>query len=238
MVTIWESMPAYWKFLLEDVDDNEEYTYLMSLDKVSQSKEQNRMVYNMYINDDSMMFKYTKRWIERGLRIDEETYRKAFNILYDCTHISKFRDFQYRLNLGKMTLNEDLCMWGITESNLCNLCKEEVETMTHLFYNCKYMQILVKYVYDLCELNCIEYSSEASDFILNTFLGQRSNIINFVAILAKQFVFRCRCQQTKLSVQKFICELEVIHNIEWAIAKAERKSDKHVKKWNPIFTYC
>ena len=59
----------------------------------------------------------------------------------------------------------------------------------------------------------------------------------FIGILAKQYIYKCRCAKKTVSIHRFLVELELIYNIEFSIAKSERKISKHVKRWSPVFLF-
>ena len=71
------------------------------------------------------MLKYANRWHERGLIFEQDQYLKAFKYYNYCTDVTKLRDFQYRLLLGKIVMNEDLYSWDITNENKCTFAVKQ-----------------------------------------------------------------------------------------------------------------
>ena len=70
----------------------------------------------MFIDDnDRSLSKYWYRWNKKRIDFDWHLYKKAFVNLHKCTKVAKYRDFQYRLLLGKVTLNAELTDWGILD---------------------------------------------------------------------------------------------------------------------------
>ena len=69
-------------------------------------------------------------------------------------------------------------------------------------------------------------------FILNNIHDNPTHIINFVCILLKQFLYKHRCLGKTPTKEKFVVELTVHHNIEFANVKRDNVLKKHVKKWS------
>ena len=89
-----------------------------------------RRVYDRLAYNDSLVEKYRERWSSReNLDITKDEFVKMFVNIPLYTKVSKYRDFQYRLNLGKIITNCDLKEWGLVECDLCSFCKKERETL-------------------------------------------------------------------------------------------------------------
>ena len=56
---------------------------------------------------------------------------------YYATNQIKLRSFQIRLNLRSIVTNVQLYVLDIASDNLCTFCREEPETLIHLFCDCK-----------------------------------------------------------------------------------------------------
>ena len=75
---------------------------------------------------------------------------KVSNVIYkelqetDKISIKCCQDFQRRLLLNKIFCNDLLVHWNKVESNICNLCKIEKQTIIHLFIECTYSKRLWK----------------------------------------------------------------------------------------------
>ena len=72
------------------------------------------------------------------------------------------------------------------------------------------------------------------NFILGTMVEPPSHIINFINVFAKQLIYKCRCQKKKVTVAKFIVELELQQQIEISVSKLENTVGKHMKRWGTI----
>ena len=169
--------------------------------------------------------------------MDIEKYREAFSVINQYTKVTKFRNFQYRLLLGKIILNVDLYDWNLIVSNCCTFCESDLEDTFHLFYLCHKVKPLIDLFYELCFSSGLDVTRNILDFLFNTVVNPKYHIINFLCIYVKQFIYKNRCQNKRISVQKFMVELELHQKIEYEIAKQELKVHKHVKRWSPIFYF-
>ena len=179
---LWDAIPSAWKALLRE-EVMGEPTRLLYNELVNVAPQtRNRKIYGQLIDSDTDWLKYYHRWVERGLEMDTELYRSAFQQLYPATEVTKFRDFQYRLILGKIVTNSDLLSWGITEHSNCTLCENGNETLILSFWECEEIQGLIDYFYRVCTNNQLNITRDLHSWILNVFTLPKTHIVRFIAI--------------------------------------------------------
>ena len=194
-----------------------------------------KKAYELLIEDWKAVEKYFLSWKEAGLQeIEYEEYRKKFVILHKTIKNAKLRAFQYRLLLNKIVTNIDLKKWKIISSDQCSLCKLAPETSIHLLYNCPVIQETVEYIDSICNTCNIGVTWSVENFILGNIAENPFHIINFMCIIAKQLVYRCRCMNTKFSITLFKQEMESIYDMELFNSKWNNKLGIHVRRWSPI----
>ena len=233
---LWENIPKEWKSKLEGIDDNETCEDQLLIELKTCKLNRNKKIYEKLVSDQSVLFKYANRWLERGLVFDLDRYITAFNSNMLCNKIIKYRDFQYRLLLGKIVLNVDLYAWGIIETDKCEFCKRSTETMTHIFYDCDVVKPFLNYFYELCA-KCGEFNQSKEDFLFNLVIDNANSILNFVSVLLKQFLYVKRCTKECPRLPQFIAMVELYQNIEFSTARTKNTVDKHVRRWSPIFAF-
>ena len=176
-----------WKLYLVDEElgaHSDLYTELFELS----ASARNKKVYLKLINDSQCMLKYAHRWISRGLDIDFVCYSECFKNLYKYMKISKYRDFQYRLLLGKIVTKEYLMQWGIAEDKKCTFCEVGTETISHIFYYCEKVREIHNIIYEFCEINNLEYLRSKEDFLFSSIVEPPQCIINFVLLVNSLFI--------------------------------------------------
>ena len=234
--SIMDAIPLYWKSLLQEAElgsPSSQYTEL------SKCKSRNRKIYDLLIYDPFPLLKYYNKWLEvpEFSSLEYAFYEKCFARLYCCTDISKYRDFQYRLLLGKIFTNNILYEWGIVDDAKCTFCGNEPENLMHLLWSCSEVKPLIDYVQWLCKERNIVIELNSANFILNYLHESSNHVINFVGILVKQFIYRCRCMKKVPKLEVLKLELEFMQSLEWANAKVAGRTVKHTRRWSPIFDF-
>ena len=149
--------------------------------------------------------------------------------------MTKLRDFLYRLLLGKIVVNVDTKEWGLTPDDTCILCKQSQETLLHLFWSCPKTQMLITWFQEICDMNAINVNLDVYSFILNRIHDNRFHICNFIGVLLKQYIYRCRCMKKVPSITAVSNELEYCFKLELANARLDNKVNKLYKRWSPIY---
>ena len=225
------AIPGNWRNMLKSnvSGENTKSLYATLEGKVGVSQ----AVYDLMIEDKEYLRKYANRWSDHLESVDYEIYQKSFDNLSYCTKVPKYRDFQYRMLLLKIVTNQDLYKWGKITSDNCSLCGEQSESMKHLF-ECRKITGFIELLNDMCTKNDTEPVSFNS-FILNIVHNQAANIINYVCIMVKQYIYSCRCLGKIPTV--FGCKLRITdaYNIELFNAKKGSSVGKFMKRWSPIY---
>ena len=234
--TLHRVIPKEWIQWLKtpntDVATPELYTTL------GKSKNITRQAYNMLIFDPGAVLKYYAQWCEDGLNeLDYDFYVESFTRLYSSTRITKYRDFQYRLLLGKIFLNKQLHEWGIQESPKCSLCNQKDETLVHFFWECEQTQEIIGVIRELCSKNNITIELNEYTFILNRVHKNKFHIVNFICIFIKQYLYRQKCAQISPTKTGCYKEIEYAYLIEKANSNLDRTYSKFVQKWGTIFPH-
>ena len=114
-----------------------------------------------------------------------------FQCLYQCTSITKYRDFQYRLLLKKVVTNATLVEWKVTDNSNCTFCQAHPETEEHLFCSCRYVNALWSWLVEHCDIDVNRFTFTN---ILNiTITAEVKHTVNFIGMVILQYLYRMRC---------------------------------------------
>ena len=123
---------------------------------------------------------------------------------------------------------------GVTETDRCDLCKVEKETIKHFFVECPNAQAIWKGVQNFvkdefkCQLNLNAYK-------IITSMGSESPktkvFLNLVITITKQKLFTAKCQNQKPSVTSICNEILFIQDVDRQ--KAIRTGN--IKKYNNMW---
>ena len=120
---------------------------------------------------------------------------------------------------------------GIIDNNKCSFCAEDIETLPHLFWNCKitrsFWNNILNWIATFLDTK-IDFEVEELLF----FCPVNEPIpFNFIFLLAKQHIYFCRNKQKTPNLFNFLNFLNVTKQIEYNIAKKNNRLHKFHKKW-------
>ena len=169
-----------------------------------------------------------------GIELDKEIYSKAFKDILKITSIDKFRDFQYRLLLGKIFTNKQLYKWNITETPMCNICNTNViQDVKHLIIECKPSANLWQQLKnDLSNVPDCKWNPQS--IFLNNVHDNPLNIVNLLVVMVKQYIFQHKCLNTPLKYSQLTQELNFYCKFHYWNSKNANTTKKFNKRWQPV----
>ncbi len=72
-----------------------------------------------------------------GVQPDE--FKEYYSVPFSTTIYTKLRSFQFKISHNILFTNEKLFRIGLKQTDKCNFCKEETETLSHLFAKFKHL---------------------------------------------------------------------------------------------------
>ena len=230
-VSLTNAIPPVWKCFLKDEVMGQDNTQLYT--EVFQSPKISQLLYSKFVAGDSDLVKYANRWITGALpNLDREEYSKNFVSLLKVTKSTKLRDFQYRLLLGKLVFNDDLYKWGKRNSNECTFCGKHCESFQHIFVECEFTSNIWKAIKEMCDQFNIEAIIDINSVFMNSINSVTTHIINYICLIIKQYVYRCRCTDNKPVMWSE--EIDRIHDYELFESRNNGQLNRHCKRWMPI----
>ena len=157
---------------------------------------------------------------------DAIDWSTIFKNNYYATNATKLRSFQIRLNLRSIVTNIQLHVLDIASDNLCTFCREEPETLIHLFYDCKIVDAFWNNVFDwILARFRINVPS-------NNFHAQYVNnpLVNLMLLSARFLIYRCKHSKTTPNMPQYFNAITSTKKSEHYIAKKHNKLQFHYKK--------
>ena len=189
------AIPNRWKNILtRQVRKYEQYEHKYER-LLTKLKNRSKIVYSELISNSLTSVDFYNKWCvnilnETNLTLEE--YMNWFETLYKITNVTKLRDFQYRLLHKRLPTNRELKRWGIKQSDTCNFCIEEDGIQHTLFKCCHIHEIWVKWQKYILEKFCEALVVDFKMILTNNFVGKSKNIINTLALILKQYIYRCK----------------------------------------------
>ena len=230
------SLPWEWKNFFVT---NPKSTYFplppTTYDIMLQSKHKASSLIYSRINGDFLLLhnKYNKWTNDIGQEISSSVanFAKLHQTIYRTTNVTKYRSFQYRLLQRGLVTNIQLHRWKLIPSNMCTFCKIEEETILHLFYYCPEVQTFWKEIMHWVQERFSPKTIDISPRAVITSQICNLNVVNFISICAKQYIYRQRCMKDNLQIVNFKLLIKKIESIEKYIAIKNGKLSIHLKKW-------
>ena len=230
--SLTSAIPKLWKFFLKTPhlmdDSTSKFSELFSHKKVSQ------WAYRDMMSSQNALYKVAENWYKKAA-IDEniQAYVAHFKNIQAITNVVKYRDFQYRLLHNKIFCNDQLVHWKKVQSNICNLCEDSKQTIVHLMSECKYSRTLwekldqeFKKLHISCEFNF-------RNVLFNNVHENRSHVCNFLILVTKQYIFRCKCTDTIPVWIALLNEFKLVRAIE-RYNSSTSGFTKYSKRWSPV----
>ena len=124
---------------------------------------------------------------------------------------------------------------GVVENNVCNFCSTEKDTIFHFMCQCEHTQSFwVRFEMCLKEksFNCARFSINHT---LILFGHDRKTTtdegFDFILLHAKFFVYKCRLNKLKPTLETFINNLKYIYEVDKHVHLMEMTYEKFIKKW-------
>ena len=165
-------------------------------------------------------------------QISQKLWITEVNRIYVTTNIPKLRSFQYRLMHRALVTNINLYRWGMSTNNVCTLCSKECETITHLFVECECVTPIWLHIECfLANSVGVNIKLTSRDKLWGCILSKKRQVVNFILLAVRQYIYRQRCLRKDLSFTSLKSEILTLKNIEKYIAIKNNKEKQYTRKW-------
>ena len=151
----------------------------------------------------------------QGIFFWDRCYRKTMSIYFD----NKLKWFQYQTNRGSLKTNKILSKFIPEISQSCTFCGQEVETIKHLFWECRIVADFINSVMDNFTQNfdILRAEHNLKSFIFADF--EKKPIyspVNFATLYIRYYIWISRCRKSNLTQNNFLewfsRELKILKN--------------------------
>ena len=113
---------------------------------------------------------------------------------------------------------------GIIPSSACSFCGEADESLEHLFVTCHYTKKfwpeVIKYKKWMGNLDIEIEPLSNKDIMFGIMDCKRDLFVNHILLIAKKYIYSCRCNKTKPSIMVLNARIKIIHQFEMMVAKS------------------
>ena len=171
-----------------------------------------------------------KRWIEEGVDFGEN-WRKIYLMPYQVTKSTKLQSLQFRILNRYFPTKRFLFIRNVVDDPFCDNCGE-VETIHHCFFECSEIRTFWE---ELTRM--LNSRLPLGKRIILTrrkviFGGMKfTKVINFIVLLAKQFISRQRAQERTVNIRLFRSCVRKACNMD-RIAAMQNRDMERLERWS------
>ena len=163
---------------------------------------------------------------------DDNVWENMFTSLYKLTDDFKLKWLQMQIFHRILPTARLLHLYGVTDTDACTFCKTQVETITHLFWHCRKVNAFWR---DVTASLMSSHAISLVQVVMNTSLPGRDDSMQLLIILlGKQYIWRSRCLERRLSVNEFKQCVKAYYDIELFIARANDQVTRLNEMWKCI----
>lgn len=189
-------------------------------------------MYNSLINSVQNTNTAELKWTS-NLNIDIENWKQVCENTFKLSKDTTIQWFQYRLQHRILPVNTYLKNIGIKNCNKCNICKTEIESIQHLFWECdeikRIWQMLIEWIQN--KINKTIQLNLTSILFGNSENLQTSYPLNFIILHTKYSIYCSSRKNDKITLNEIKNFLLYRFNIEKTLAQKNMTIDKFNKLW-------
>lgn len=191
-----------------------------------------KFIYNDLVNKIVQLpLKKIEKW-EESLGVEISNMEGLFNILKSSCKDSYHYNFQYKFLHRIIPTNNFLYKIKLKDTQLCCFCKTDIETVEHLFYDCR----ITQQFWD-------SFIRKLKNFFHNVIFDKEKLLLGFVketpllnllVIITKKYIYKCKLNETLPSIIGLQCKIEHYRLCEHQIALKRNTVTKFESFWNPL----
>jgi hypothetical protein len=235
--SLMHCIPNEWKGIKKsDLHDKSEVK--RNVDKLRETVKVCKYVYSILLQNVKYVNTGHDKWSGCGISIAEDEWERIYKIPTNVTEQSKLQSFQYQILKRCTVTNKYLHLCKIKDNNLCQFCKMHIETIEHMFFDCK---IVHSFWIDVSrwlpkELDFRKFVSR-KNILLGDTECKNNVILNHLSILGKRYIYVNKCLEKELNVQGFVRTVTFCYMIEKNIAITNgnvKKTENFENKWKML----
>ena len=154
---------------------------------------------------------------------------KLFINNYYATNETKLRSFQVRLNLRSIVTIVQLYVLDIASDNLRTFCREEPETLIHLFRDCRIVGAFWNDVFDWIFARFRINITSNNFYKLFVFQAKYINnqLVNLMLLSTRFLIYRCKYSKTTPNMLQYFYAIKSIKKSEHYIVEKHNKLQFH-----------
>ena len=194
-----------------------------------------RSIYDIFVNKNLQPTSVAK-W-ERDIVFDRAPeWTIYFQLPFKTTRDSSVIWFQLRLLHRLLPTNYLLTKMQIKDNNKCTFCKSETETLRHLFWDCRCIQVFWRDFQNYLISKNIVLPGDWNEQTILFGSQKKDRIFNLLLFKAKYFIFARKLEEFNPEFNSFINVMKSYYHIEKYNAVKNGNMPRFNKDWNTYKT--
>ena len=190
-------------------------------------------IYNKLQKIPSQM-DFQKKWHQDlDLELSRLSWQRKFRICFQTIQDQSLIWFQYRILHRILGTQSSLFRMGISNTFKCLLCKNEKETLYHLFFHCsKSKQLWADLENLILNKVCFHIKFDPEDILLGySHQSSYSLALNTLIMVTKKYIFSGSRKGQELNIHDLITTQQKTYQEQKTVKSLEMQSAKFEKSW-------
>ena len=232
--SIRAAIPNLWKIIIRTEGMRDVIELGSRVDKLDKKKNTTKNIYWTIIEKRFPVRQGARITWEKDLEMTilEDEWWNLYPFFLQNVKPAKLRYFQYRILTRSLTLNVMRNKWDSTISKMCTFCQQEIETITHIMYNCRHTENLWGKLSKVVQYFLkVDLQFDIKLIVLNNYKGPSKELINMFIVMLKQYIYAKKCFNEIPTFVEFMQKIATWYQIDLCNAALSGKTDKCKKKW-------
>ena len=191
-----------------------------------------KKIYDIFISVLNDKPKHESKWEHIfNINVNHYWWKKHYRIPFQVTRDTKLQWLQYRINYRILATNSYLFKIKYVDTDTCSFCNIETETITHLFWDCIYINPLLGEVITWVKNTSSEnFELVAHEVILGK--DNASTIQNVLLLLLKSYIYYQRMIKTIPNFTGYLSHVKYYQKLEKSIHCNNNDLHKFQNRWS------
>ena len=162
--------------------------------------------------------------------ITQKFWQQSFQKMYGTLKCTKTLYVQFKILHFIIATREKLKLWGLSETEICSFCEEEIETLPHLFLECEVIKRWWRNVQEWYEDKTGVYFHLSPVHII--FGIDATDTLNTILMLGKRYIYNCANTKQFPCINNFITFVTKFAEQEREIYIRNNNLNVFTRKWS------
>ena len=191
-----------------------------------------RAIYSVLIYPKIKMPKGLLNWCG-DLELSDSQIKTALTFAHECCTSVFDRVFQYKIVTQILPTNEYLQRYKVKDSNICDRCNIECDTIVHRLFDCEQIVQNISCIFSLLKNECNQFYNISMIDYLFGIQGGNNLALNHILLELKKFIFYATNEDLNSPTfcEQFLFKLRSLIIKEKRVSFENNKFENFCSKW-------